>query len=677
MKAKHLLWAAPLLLAACSQKADNQASNYTAYVDTHIGTGGHGHVFMGANVPYGMVQLGPTSVPETWDWCSGYHESDSTVIGFSHTHLEGTGIGDLFDVTVMPVVGDVTYSRGNDSIPGSGLWSYADRSKEISVPGYYSVPLSRYNVLAELTATNRVGMHRYTFPATDSAAIVFDLENGGCWDKPTETHIEAVDSTHVQGYRYSTGWAKDQKEYFYAELSKPMTSWELKGENNMYGRASFATDSAEQVLMKVAISPTSIEGAKANMAAELPGWDFDATRKAADKAWNDELSRIKITTNDSIERTKFYSALYRTMIVPATFNDVDGSYYGADLKVHKGDKNAPNYTIFSLWDTYRAALPLTSIINPELSGKFASTMVRIADEQGRLPVWHLWGNETDCMVGNPGIIAVADAIVKQAPGLDRDKAYAALLKTATDTARGYGMHVEYGYIPCDKMTEAIAFDMEFAIADAAIARAAEAMATLPPCANSLSAAIPTVITLTPKHTSFVGAWPMVHGAHRSRRSRPNTAPMIIAKAMLGNTHGLCHTILMVWNNVSALAKTCLPNLIPFSLQARSWKAPMRHPTFQALSVSMPTAMNRATILSTSTPCSVSLTKPLKKCAMYAAIFTKQHPTECQVTRMPDRCQHGTYSRLLDSIRLSRLQAVTGLVLPCGMKRNLLFPAANL
>lgn len=463
------------MVAACSQKADNHASSYTSYVDTHIGTGGHGHVFMGANVPFGMVQLGPTSVPVSWDWCSGYHESDSTVIGFSHTHLEGTGIGDLFDITVMPVVGDVTYARGNDSIPESGLWSYADRSREISVPGYYSVPLTRYNVLAELTATNRVGMHRYTFPASDSAAIVFDLENGGCWDKATATHIEAVDSTHVQGYRYSTGWAKDQKVYFYAELSKPMTSWELKGENNMYGRASFATDSAEQVLMKVALSPTSIEGAKANMAAELPGWDFNATREAADQAWNNELGRIKITTNDSIERTKFYSALYRTMIVPATFNDVDGSYYGADLKVHKGDKTVPNYTIFSLWDTYRAALPLTSIINPELSGQFASTMVRIADEQGRLPVWHLWGNETDCMVGNSGIIAVADAIVKEAPGLDRDKAYAALLKTAADTARGYGYRIEYGFIPCDKMNEAIAYDMEYAIADAAIARAAEAM----------------------------------------------------------------------------------------------------------------------------------------------------------------------------------------------------------
>ncbi|MDE7025000.1 MAG: GH92 family glycosyl hydrolase [Paramuribaculum sp.] len=474
MKAKHLLWAAPLLLASCSQQAD-QASSYTSYVDTHIGSGGHGHVFMGANVPYGMVQLGPTSVPQTWDWCSGYHESDSTVIGFSHTHLEGTGIGDLFDVTVMPVIGDVTYARGNDSIPGSGMWSYADRTREISVPGYYSVPLTRYNVLAELTATNRVGLHRYTFPAADSAAIVFDLQNGGCWDKSTETHIEAIDSTHVQGYRYSTGWAKDQKVYFYAELSKPMTSWELKGENNMYGRASFATDSAEQVLMKVAISPVSVDGAKANMAAELPGWDFEATRQAADQAWNNELSRIKITTNDSIERTKFYSALYRTMIVPATFNDVDGSYRGADLQVHKGDPDQPNYTIFSLWDTYRAAMPLISIINPDLSGKLATTMVRIADEQGRLPVWHLWANETDCMVGNPGIIAVADAIVKQAPGLDRDKAYAALLKTAADTARGYGYRVEYGFIPCDKMNEAIAYDMEFAIADGAIARAAEAM----------------------------------------------------------------------------------------------------------------------------------------------------------------------------------------------------------
>ena len=474
MKKLLFMGALPLLIAACSHHTDQPAQSYTSYVDTRIGSGGHGHVFMGANVPFGMVQLGPTSVPQTWDWCSGYHDSDSTVIGFSHTHLEGTGIGDLFDVTVMPVTGDVIYSRG-DSVLGSGLWSYADRSREITVPGYYSVPLTRYDILAELTATNRVGLHRYTFPKSDSAAIVFDLENGGCWDKATETILEAVDSTHVQGYRRSTGWAKDQKVYFYAELSKPMTSWELKGENNMYGRASFATDSAEQVLMKVAISPVSIEGAKANMAAELPGWDFEATRQAADQAWNNELARVKITTNDSIERKKFYSALYRTMIVPATFSDVDGSYMGADLKPHKGDHNMPNYTTFSLWDTYRAAMPLYSIINPELSGDLANTMLRICDEQGRLPVWHLWANETDCMVGNPGIIAMADAIVKEAPGLDRQRAYDALLKTARDTTRGYGLHVKYGYIPSDLMVESIAYDMEYAIADAAIARAAEVM----------------------------------------------------------------------------------------------------------------------------------------------------------------------------------------------------------
>lgn len=475
MKTKYLLWAIPVVLASCSDKNQAPETRYTDYVDTHIGSGGHGHVFMGANVPNGMVQLGPTSVPQTWDWCSGYHVSDSTVIGFSHTHLEGTGIGDLFDVTVMPVTGDVTYARGNDSIPGSGVWSYADRTQETSVPGYYSVPLTRYNILAELTATNRVGMHRYTFPASDSAAIVFDLENGGCWDKPTETFMEATDSTHIQGYRYSTGWAKDQKIYFVAELSKPMTSFELKGENNMFGRASFATDSAEQVLMKVAISPVSIDGAKANMAKELPGWDFDGTREAADKAWNKELSRVRITTNDSIERTKFYSALYRTMIVPATFNDVDGKYRGADGQIHQGNPNESNYTIFSLWDTYRAAMPLYSIMNPELSADLVNTMVRICDEQGRLPVWHLWGNETDCMVGNPGIIAVADAIVKNQPGIDRKKAYAALLKTAADTARGLALRAEYGFIPCDKFNEAIAYDMEYAIADAAIAKAAEVM----------------------------------------------------------------------------------------------------------------------------------------------------------------------------------------------------------
>ena len=220
----HILFFTTILIASC-----NSNVRFTDYVDTHIGTGGHGHVFVGANVPFGFVQLGPTSVPQAWDWTSGYHISDSTVIGFSHTHLEGTGIGDLFDITVMPVTGKVIFARGEavtedmdaqakKNAMQSGLWSYADRSKEISIPGYYSVPLTRYGIKAEMTASARVGFHKYTYSATESGAIVFDLENGGCWDKTTETNIEAISDNAIKGYRYSTGWAKNQKIFFYAEF---------------------------------------------------------------------------------------------------------------------------------------------------------------------------------------------------------------------------------------------------------------------------------------------------------------------------------------------------------------------------------------------------------------------------------------------------------------------------
>lgn len=462
------------LLAASPISAQEQEL-LTDYVDTSIGTGGHGHVFMGASVPFGMVQLGPTSIPTTWDWCSGYHDSDSTVIGFSHTHLEGTGIGDLFDVTLMPVMGDVTYARGTEDKPGSGLWSYAERSKQVSVPGYYSVPLTRNGILAELTATNRVGVHRYTFPKGKDAAIVIDLQNGGCWDSTTGTEMKAVGNNRIEGYRYSKGWANNQRVYFVAEFSRPFKSFELKGPKDMYGRVNFGkTKEGEQILVKVAISPVSIEGAAANLKTEMPGWDFDSTVDKASKEWNRELARIKVKTDNQNDLTKFYTAMYHSMIVPATFSDVNGYYRGADDKVyHNPDMTA--YTIYSLWDTYRAEMPLLSIINPDRNKDMINNMVAIADEQGRLPVWHLWGNETNCMVGNPGIIPVADAIVKNQPGIDRRKAYKALLKTAADTARGGALREQYGYIPSDKMVESIAFDMEYAIADGAIARAAEAM----------------------------------------------------------------------------------------------------------------------------------------------------------------------------------------------------------
>ena len=468
---KNLIMAA-LVLVGCSQKP----LSYTDYVDTKIGTGGHGHVFVGANVPFGLVQLGPTSIPEQWDWCSGYHDSDSTVIGFSHTHLSGTGIGDLFDVTVMPVTGEVNYSRGTEEEPQSGLWSYADRTQEVTRPGYYSVPLIRYGIKAEMTATNRVGLHRYTFPASDDAGIVIDLENGGCWDDPTETFIEACGDNAVRGYRYSKGWADAQRIYFYAEFSKPFTDLRIHSVNYMplYARADFSTTEGEQILMKVALSPVSMEGAAANMAAELPGWDFEATAEAADKAWNGELSKIDIETADEQARKVFYTALYHSMIAPATFCDVNGDYRGADGKTY-ADPGYTTYTTFSLWDTYRAAMPLYSIFQSGRYVDFINTMLAIYREQGKLPVWHLHGCETDCMVGNPGIPPVADAIVKEFEGFDYELAMEAMKASALRPDRGQDFRMKYGYIPNDLFGESVAYDLEYALADGALAQAAKKM----------------------------------------------------------------------------------------------------------------------------------------------------------------------------------------------------------
>ena len=470
MNLSRIFLIAALGLASCAQPAADD--NLTRYVDPRIGTGGHGHVFVGANVPFGLVQLGPTSIPQAWDWTSGYHESDSTVIGFSHTHLSGTGSGDLFDVTVMPVVGEVTCARGTEEDPASGLWSYADRTKEVVRPGYYSVPLVRYGITAEMTATSRVGFHRYTFPAADDAAVIFDLENGGCWDKTTETHIEPSGDSRLVGWRYSSGWAKDQRVWFVAEFSRPFTSFEQVGEH--YARVNFATAEGEQLMLKVALSPVSIEGAEANLAAELPGWDFDATAAAADAAWNAQLAKVKVTTQDEVARRIFYTGLYHTMVAPSEFCDVNGDYRGADGAVHHNPGHT-TYTTFSLWDTYRAAMPLMTILHPDRMPDIVNTMLAIADEQGRLPVWHLWGNETDCMVGNPGIPVVADAIVKGIEGFDRERAFEAIRRTAMNPDRGNGLRMKYGYIPCDLFNEAVAYDMEYALADGAAARAAEAL----------------------------------------------------------------------------------------------------------------------------------------------------------------------------------------------------------
>ena len=480
MKHNLLLIPAILLAAACGRSTNSETTSLTAYVDPKIGSGGHGHVFVGANVPFGMVQVGPTSIPQQWDWCSGYHVSDSTVIGFSHTHLSGTGIGDLFDITVMPVTGSVTYARGTADDPASGLWSYADRRREKVVPGYYSVPLTRYGIVAEMTATERVGFHRYTFPQSDSAAIVFDLVNGGCWDRTTDAgFVLSDDPTRICGWRRSSGWARDQQVFFVAEFSKPATNIVCVSANGepskaRYARICFDTAEGETVMMKVALSPVSIEGAQANLEAELPHWDFETTVAAADAAWERELGKVRIETSDATARTIFYTALYHTMTAPSLFCDNDGSYRGADGQIHHA-QGRKIYTTFSLWDTYRAAMPLMTILHPEKMPDIINTMLAIYNEQGRLPVWHLWGNETDGMVGNPGIPVVADAIVKGIGGFDREQAFEALKTTAMQGDRGGALRDRYGYIPCDLFNESVAYDMEYALADGAVAAAAQSL----------------------------------------------------------------------------------------------------------------------------------------------------------------------------------------------------------
>ncbi len=473
-----------LCLASCgSSQKGQEMEDLTQFVDPRIGTGGHGHVFYGANVPYGFIQLGPTSIPQSWDWVSGYHVSDSTVIGFPHTHLSGTGIGDLHDINVMPVVGEVTYSRGDASSYETGLWSYSDRSKEVVTPGYYRTHLSRYNVDVELTATKRVGFHKYTFLGNESPAIVFDMVNGGCWDKTTEAVIRVVNDSTVSGYRYSKGWADDQRVFFRAEFSRKFDNVEFivndsvkegdmaKGAQ-LFARVNFAAGNQEPVYMKVALSPTSEEGAQLNMQTELSGWDFEKTIADAKAAWNKELNKVKVYTTDEASKKIFYTSLYHTLFAPSEFCDVNGDYYGADKQMHK-DEGFVNYTTFSLWDTYRAAQPLMTILHPEKMSDIINTMLHIHQQQGKLPVWHLMGCETNCMVGNPGVPVVADAILKDIKGFDTELAFKALKESSMLPERGMEHRIEYGFIPADKMMEAIAYDMEYAIADWAVAQAAQ------------------------------------------------------------------------------------------------------------------------------------------------------------------------------------------------------------
>lgn len=433
------------------------ATDYTQYVDPMIGTGGHGHVFLGANVPFGIVQVGPTQKTQGWDWCSGYHYSDSIIVGFGQMHLSGTGIGDLGDVALLPIT---------DAEQREVKFSHR---AEYARPGYYAVSLAS-GVRAELTATQRVAFHRYTFTADAAKAhVLLNLKQGIGWDKMTSCQFKQENPTVVSGYRMSKGWANDQRVYFVAEFSSPMELVSREQDS----MAVFSTANTGQPLMvKVGISAVSIDNARENLKHELPDWNFHETVAAAKAAWNKQLSKIQIETQDEHARRIFYTGLYHTMIAPSVFNDVNGEYRGADGKTHQG--NFTNYTTFSLWDTYRAAQPLSTLIHPEMQSDLAQTFLHIFQQQGKLPVWHLVGNETDCMVGNPGIPVLADIVLK---GFDVDKkaAFEAAKQSAMRDERGMGLLKKYGYIPCDldPEFETVAKGLEYALADDAVARLAK------------------------------------------------------------------------------------------------------------------------------------------------------------------------------------------------------------
>ena len=460
MKHKLLGLMLPLAGIVGLQAATQPAKqDYTQYVNPFVGTGGHGHVFLGANVPFGHIQAGPTQKKQGWDWCSGYHYSDSIIIGFGQMHLSGTGIGDLGDIALLPVT-----QNNEREVKFSHKAEYA-------TPGYYAVTLAN-GVRVELTATLRTAFHRYTFPAdVKQELVVLDLSQGIGWDKMTACSMKQEGRNTVVGSRFSTGWAKDQRVYFVAEFSQPITHQTTEGDT----LSVFSFEPTGQPLMvKVGISSVSIDNARKNLQQESPDWAFNTVVADAQKAWNKELGKIDIQTDNASDKRIFYTGLYHTMTAPSVFNDVNGEYRGADGKTSHGDFTP--YTTFSLWDTYRAAHPLMTLIHPEKQRDIAQTMLHIAQQQGRLPVWFLEGNETDCMVGNPGIPVLIDIALK---GFDVDKH--AVLEAAKKTQlfgdRGLDLLKKYGYLPYDlePTNETVAKGLEYALADGCIARLAKAL----------------------------------------------------------------------------------------------------------------------------------------------------------------------------------------------------------
>jgi len=455
----------------------------TDFVNTFIGTGGHGHTYPGATMPFGMVQLSPDTRLEGWDGCGGYHYDDSYIYGFTHTHLNGTGVPDLCDILVMPTVGETRWNNGSVGKPGYG--SKFRHSSESSEPGYYKVVLVDYNVTAELTATNRAGMHCYTFPASKESNILVDLFHR---DEVLESSIKVISDTQIQGLRRSRSWAENQYVYFVAEFSKPFSSYEIAVDNktvpgiketadkkNIKAIFHFNTTASEKIYVKVGISAVNEDGARLNLKTEMPGWEFDKVRSNAKVAWTKELSKIEVEGGTDTQKTVFFTALYHTMVNPNTYMDVDDSYRGRDLKVHK-DALFTNYTVFSLWDTYRACHPLMTIIDQKRTLDYIKTFLSQYDQGGLLPVWELAGNETFCMIGYHSVPVIVDAYMKGIKGFDTEKAFAAMLKSATREGNlGLKALDQNGYISSEDESESVSKTLEYAYDDWCISQFAKSI----------------------------------------------------------------------------------------------------------------------------------------------------------------------------------------------------------
>jgi predicted alpha-1,2-mannosidase len=474
-------------------------SGNLSLVNPFIGTGGHGHTFPGATVPYGMVQLSPDTRLNGWDACSGYHISDNSILGFSHTHLSGTGIGDYGDILLMPTTGEQQLTQGTSENPDAGYCSPKASGSEVATPGYYSVVLQDYGIKAELTATAHAGFHRYTFPKGKSGGVIIDVGHTLQSHHNEINQIEIINDREIRGYKVTNGWARDQHVYFYAIFSKPFTyvlaanseklGSQEKKVNKIGAKALLQFANAKQVLVKVGISAVDYQGAENNVKKEIADWDFDNVRQQASEAWQTWLNKVDIKGGTADQQKIFYTALYHTAISPNLFSDADGRYRGMDKAVHQSD--ALNYTVLSLWDTFRAFHPLMTIINPSRNEEWIRAMIRKYDEGAVLPMWELASNETGTMIGYHSIPVIADAYFKGYRNFDVEKAYKAMIHSSTyDTTtiafpdkevqanlmpKAKYYNATLGFIPCDKENESVSKALEYAYNDWCIASMAKAL----------------------------------------------------------------------------------------------------------------------------------------------------------------------------------------------------------